>query len=123
MIQYMAEGVNHIYLALGYTDFRKQVTGLTSMVALQFKLDPYSSISLFLFCNKKHSSIKALRWDGNGFVLATKSLADDMKFQWSKTKGELRNISNQEYRWLLEGLQIDQRKAHPKIIDTANNVF
>ena len=123
MIQYMAEGVNHIYLALGYTDFRKQVTGLTSMVALQFKLDPYSSISLFLFCNKKHSSIKALRWDGNGFVLATKSLADDMKFQWPKIKGELRNISNQEYRWLLEGLQIDQRKAHPKIIDTANNVF
>lgn len=123
MIQYMAEGVNHIYLALGYTDFRKQITGLTSMVALQFKLDPYSSISLFLFCNKKHSSIKALRWDGNGFVLATKSLADDMKFQWPKIKGELRNISNQEYRWLLEGLQIDQRKAHPKIIDTANNVF
>lgn len=123
MIQYMAEGVEHIYLALGYTDFRKQITGLTSMVALHFKLEPHSSNSLFLFCNKKHNAIKALRWDGNGFVLATKSLVDSMKFQWPKTKGDLRNISNQEYRWLLEGLQIDQRKAHPKKIDVSNVVF
>jgi transposase len=119
----MAEGVNHIYLALGHTDFRKQISGLTSMVALHFKMDPYSNTCLFLFCNKKHSAIKALRWDGNGFILATKSLADDMKFQWPKTKGELRNISNQEFSWLLDGLKIDKLKAHPKIIDTSNVVF
>lgn len=123
MIQHMAEGVENIYLALGYTDFRKQITGLTAMVALQFKLDPYTGTSLFLFCNKRRSAIKLLRWDGNGFVLATKSLADDLKFQWPKTKGELRNISSQELAWLLEGLQIDQRRAHPKKIDTSNVLF
>ncbi|MFZ5988871.1 MAG: IS66 family insertion sequence element accessory protein TnpB [Bacillota bacterium] len=119
----MAEGIENIYLALGYTDFRKQITGLTAMVALQFKLDPYTGTSLFLFCNKRRSAIKLLRWDGNGFVLATKSLADDLKFQWPKTKGELRNISSQELAWLLEGLQIDQRRAHPKKIDTSNVLF
>lgn len=123
MIQHMAEGIENIYLALGYTDFRKQITGLTAMVALQFKLDPYTGTSLFLFCNKRRSAIKLLRWDGNGFVLATKSLADDLKFQWPKTKGELRNISSQELAWLLEGLQIDQRRAHPKKIDTSNVLF
>ncbi len=38
MIQHMADHVEHIYLALGYTDFRRQITGLTAMVALKFKL-------------------------------------------------------------------------------------
>lgn len=89
MMQHMADSVEYIYLALGYTDFRRQINGLTAMVALQFKMDPYSGTTLFLFCNKRHTAIKALRWDGNGFQLATKCLANDMKFQWPKTQGEL----------------------------------
>ncbi|MDQ7096990.1 IS66 family insertion sequence element accessory protein TnpB [Desulfosporosinus sp. PR] len=89
----MAENVEHIYLAFGYTDFRRQITGLTAMVALKFKLDPYSGKTLFIFCNKRHTAIKALRWDGNGFVHATKHLANDMKFQWPKTQGELGDIN------------------------------
>lgn len=123
MIQHMADNVEHIYLALGYTDFRRQITGLTAMVALQFKLDPYSGKTLFIFCNKRHTAIKALRWDGNGFVLATKHLANDMKFQWPKTQGELRDINIRQMQWLLQGLQIDQIKAHPQTIDTAGAAF
>lgn len=34
MIQRIADSAEHIYLALGYTDFRRQITGLTAMVAL-----------------------------------------------------------------------------------------
>ncbi|WP_407311948.1 IS66 family insertion sequence element accessory protein TnpB [Desulfosporosinus sp. SB140] len=123
MIQHMADHVEHIYLALGYTDFRRQITGLTAMVALKFKLDPYSGTTLFLFCNKRHTVIKALRWDGNGFLLATKQLANDMKFQWPKTQGELRDINIRQMQWLLEGLQIDQKKAHPQTVDTTSTVF
>ncbi|WZL72011.1 IS66 family insertion sequence element accessory protein TnpB [Clostridiaceae bacterium 35-E11] len=119
----MADDVEHIYLALGYTDFRRQINGLSSMVALQFKLDPYCGKSLFLFCNKRRTAIKALRWEGNGFVLTTKNLAENLKFQWPKTKGALRDINKQELRWLLEGLQIDQKKAHTKNIDTSDIVF
>lgn len=123
MIQHMADNVEHIYLALGYTDFRKQINGLTAMVALQFKMDPYSGNTLFLFCNKRHTAIKALRWDGNGFVLATKYLANDMKFQWPKIQGEIRDINIRQLQWLLEGLKIDQKKAHPQTLDTTCTVF
>jgi len=123
MMQHMANSVDHIYLALGSTDFRRQITGLTAMVSLQFKMNPFSGNSLFLFCNKRHTAIKALRWDGNGFLLATKSLANDMKFQWPKTQGELRDINIRQMQWLLEGLQIDQKKAHPHTVDTADAVF
>jgi len=109
-MRHIADEAEHIYLALGATDFRKQQNGLAALVSLNFKLDPYCGKSVFLFCNKKHSSLRALRWDGNGFILVTKFLSDEMKFQWPKTQGEVRDISKRQLEWLLEGLQIDQKK-------------
>ncbi|MFZ5985537.1 MAG: IS66 family insertion sequence element accessory protein TnpB [Bacillota bacterium] len=123
MIQHIADGVDHIYLALGATDFRKQQNGLASLVALKFKLDPYSGASVFLFCNKRRNTLRALRWDGNGFILVTKSLSDEMKFQWPKNEGEVRDITRRQLDWLLQGLQIDQKKAYPNSIDTSKIIF
>lgn len=123
MMQHIADKAEHIYLALGTTDFRKQQTGLATLVSLKFKLDPYCGKSVFLFCNKKHSSLRALRWDGNGFILVTKFLSDQMKFQWPKTQGEVRAITKRQLEWLLDGLQIDQKKALKENIDTEKMIF
>lgn len=123
MMRHIADGATHIYLALGSTDFRKQQNGLTSLVSLKFKLDPYSGTSVFLFCNKRHSSLRALRWDRNGFILVTKFLSNNMKFQWPKTEGEVRDITKRQMEWLLDGLQVDQKKAHRESIDTAGMIF
>ena len=65
------------------------------MVSLQFKLDPYEEGYVFIFCNKKKDAIKVLRYDQNGFVLATKKLLDDMRFQWPKTPSQVRELSFQ----------------------------
>lgn len=46
-----------------------------------------------------------------------------MKFQWPKTQGEVRDISKRQLEWLLEGLQIDQKKAHKEDINTDEFVF
>jgi len=123
MMKHISDGADHIYLALGATDFRNQQNGLASLVALKFKLDPHSGTSLFFFCNKRHNTLRALRWDGNGFILVTKSLTDEMKFQWPKNQGEVRDITKRELEWLLQGLQIDQKKAHPNTIDTSKFIF
>jgi transposase len=123
MIQHIADEAEHIYIALGATDFRKQQNGLATLVSLKFKLDPYSLKCVFLFCNKRHNSLRALRWDKNGFVLVTKFLADDMKFQWPKNEGEIRDITKRQMEWLLEGLQIDQKKVHKENINTENMIF
>lgn len=123
MIKHIADGAAHIYLALGITDFRKQHIGLASLVSLKFKLDPYSGTSVFLFCNKRQNSLRALRWDGNGFILVTKYLSDDMKFQWPKNQGEVRNITRRQMEWLLSGLQVDQKKALPESIETSEMIF
>jgi transposase len=123
MIHHIADEAEHIYIALGATDFRKQQNGLAALVSLKFKLDPYSGKSVFLFCNKRHNSLRALRWDRNGFILVTKFLSDDMKFQWPKNQVEIRDITKRQMEWLLEGLQIDQKNVHRENINTENMIF
>ena len=122
-MRHIADEADHIYLAMGATDFRKQQSGLTALVALKFRLDPHTGTSVFLFCNKKHNTLRALRWDGNGFILVTKTLADEMKFQWPKTECEVRDITGRQLEWLLQGLAIDQKKAHKPDVDTSGNLY
>ena len=73
MMKRFAEGASRIFLACVFTDFRKQIPGLVATVTLNFKLDPYNSSYVFIFCNRRKDSIKVLRYDYNGFVLATKN--------------------------------------------------
>ena len=71
-------GEEHIYLAFGATDFRKQAETLVAMVIMRFQLDPYSPACVFLFSNKNKTAIKVLRYDKNGFILARKKLLKGM---------------------------------------------
>lgn len=112
MMRCFLSDADHIFLACGATDFRRQAKGLAAMVQRQFRLDPYSGSHVFIFCNKKKDSIKVLRYDRNGFILASKKLLDGMKFQWPRTPDEIREISFRQVEWLLQGLEIDQKKAH-----------
>ena len=115
---------DHIYLACGVTDFRKQISGLVAMVHMQFRLDPYKGSCAFIFCNKKRNGIKILRYDSNGFILASKKLLEDMKFQWPRTPEEVKEISFQQVEWLLQGLEIEQKKAlHEVRADLKNSCF
>lgn len=101
--------IQNYYIACGYTDMRKQIDGLAAMVELQFgrKLDEES---IFLFCGCRADRIKALYWDGTGYVLLNKSLAEK-RFQWPRNEQELKLLTKQEFRWLMEGLSIVQKKA------------
>ena len=101
--------VEHIYIACGYTDLRRGIDGLAQIVQNQFSLDSCSN-SLFLFCGRRRNRIKALLWKGDGFVLLYKRVEAGC-FQWPRTKAAMRSLSWQEFRWLLEGLSVDQPKA------------
>lgn len=103
----------HIYIACGYTDMRKAIDGFSAIVQNNFHLDPFSN-SLFLFCGRKCNRIKALYWEGDGFVLLYKRL-ENGKFQWPRNESEVRQITEREFRWLMEGLSINQPKAVRKI--------
>ncbi len=104
-----------IYIACGNTDMRKQIDGLAAIVSQSFDLDPFSN-AIFLFSGRKKDRIKALLWEGDGFLLMYKRL-ENGKFQWPKNNEQVREISSQQYRWLIEGLSIDQKKTIQKIND------
>ena len=112
-------GLERIYIVCGYTDMRKSIDGLCAVVEEQLKLDPASS-SLFLFCGRRRDRIKALYWEGDGFVLLYKRL-ESGSFQWPRSETEAKALTPQQYRWLMEGLSIDQPKAH-KAVNTLEMV-
>ena len=103
-------GADRVYIACGYTDLRLGIDGLASLVQRHFHLDPISN-TLFLFCGRRRDRIKALYWEGIGFVLLYRRL-ESGSFQWPRKESEAKALTPQQYRWLMEGLSIDQPKAH-----------
>ena len=104
--------VRNYYVACGYTDMRRGIDGLASIVIQQYGQE-LSESSLFLFCGRKTDRIKALYWCGDGYILLYKRL-NNGRFQWPRTKAELKTIDAQAFRWLMEGLKIEQPKAIKK---------
>lgn len=102
-----------VYLAMGATDMRKAINGLTILVADQLDLDPFSG-QLFVFCNRKRSMVKVLYWDRNGFCLWQKRLERD-RFRWPDSREEVLAVGRRELNWLLDGLQVQQREAHGRL--------
>ena len=95
-----------VFLALGATDMRKAINGLSVIVSEQMQQDLFSG-SLFVFCNRQQTILKILYWDKNGFCLWQKRLEKD-RFKWPRTPAEVVRITNQELSWLIAGLNIGQ---------------
>ena len=88
-----------VYIACGYTDLRRGIDGLAGVVQAEFQMDPFQ---------------QALYWEGDGFVLLSKRL-ESGSFQWPRSRDEVRAMTPQQYRWLMEGLSIEQPKAHKPV--------
>ena len=99
-----------VYISIGFTETRLSIDGLAAKVQQVFQLDPCSN-SLFLFCGQRNDRIKALYFEGDGFLLMYKRLESKGRFQWPRLESEARLITPQQLRWLLEGLSIEQPKA------------
>lgn len=62
-----------VRLALEPVDFRKSIDGLAIAVGRTLGRDPMAG-EVFLFRNRSRTSLKALYWTPNGFVLVYKRL-------------------------------------------------
>lgn len=101
--------VRNYYVACGYTDLRRGIDGLASIVMQQYGTE-LDEESLFLFCGRRTDRIKALYFSGDGYILLYKRL-NNGRFQWPRSEAELRKLDAQSFRWLMEGLEIEQKKA------------
>jgi transposase len=103
-----------VFLALGATDMRKSVNGLSVLVSECFSKDPFSG-HLFVFCNRRRTIMKILYWDLNGFCLWYKRLEKE-RFRWPSSEDEVKEISGRELLRLIDGLELDQAGAHKRRI-------
>lgn len=106
-----------VFLALGITDMRKSINGLSLLVENGGLGDLFSG-SLFVFCNRNQTIIKILYWHVNGFCLWQKRLEKD-RFKWPKDEAEVLMIRAAQLEWLLSGLDIHQ--AHESLTFTSVN--
>jgi transposase len=99
-----------VYLALGSTDMRKAINSLSILVQEHLELNPLSG-SFFVFSNRRRTMVKILYWQRNGFCLWQKRL-ERQHFKWPESRQEVVEIEPRQLRWLLEGLEIYQARAH-----------
>ncbi|WP_139902289.1 IS66 family insertion sequence element accessory protein TnpB [Clostridium thermarum] len=106
---------SNVFLAAGSTDMRKSIDGLAIIVQMNFKLDPFSD-ALFVFCNAKRDKLKLLYWERNGFWLYYRRL-EKGRFKWpNNSKDKVIHVTERELRWLLDGLDINQKGVHRDIM-------
>ena len=115
-------GIAKIYLVTGKTDMRRSIDGLMAIIRDTYQMDPYTN-AMYLFCGKRCNTIKALYFDRDGFCLIYKRLDSDGRFQWPRNADEVKAITRQEFRWLMEGLSIEQPKAIRPVPKNSNKVF
>lgn len=76
-----------ILLAVEPVDFRKGIDGLAQQCRQVLQEDPFLG-TLFVFRNRRGTSIRALVYDGQGMWLCTKRLSQGRFRWWPSTSGE-----------------------------------
>ena len=104
-----------IYVVCGRTDMRLGIDSLAAIIQSHYHLPVFKPDVLFLFCGKRANKIKGLVWEGDGFLLLTKRV-ENGHFTWPRNSQEAREISPQQFDWLMKGFSIDPviALAHPR---------
>lgn len=101
-----------IFLAVEPVDFRKGIDGLIGVCNELFCLDPFSGY-VFVFFNKKRTSLKILVFDGQGFWLCLKRLSRGRFRRFVSPDGK------QVHPLLAHELQIIVANGNPKEVHAA----
>lgn len=114
---YDAKGFEKIYIKPGYTDMRKGIDGLKTIVGRDMNLNPFEKNVLFLFCGRNRSKLHGLVWEGDGFLLLYKRI-EDGRFVWPSNEAEALNLTQEQFDRLMTGFSIESeiREIRPKTI-------
>ena len=95
---------------------RKQIRGLSVLVEGEMEHNPFTG-DMYLFCSRNRKLLKVLYWDKIGFAIwlvgcfATcsplqpgKKKLEKAKFPWPQTEEQAREISAEEFKMLLCGI-------------------
>lgn len=94
----------HVWILPNYTDMRQGIDQLAAIVQYQLNLNAFDEHSIFLFCGRRRSRIKALVFEGDGFTLLYHRINDrGGRFQWPMSREEVLRMTPEQYRRLMNG--------------------
>jgi len=90
-----------IWAAVQPADFRKGIDGLAQVCRAVLRQDPFSG-AIFVFRNRRATSVKVLVYDGQGFWLCHKRLSRG-RFRWwpAAASGSTRTLEAHQLQVLL----------------------
>ena len=97
------------YVATGYTDMRRGVDGMVSIVSDGFGFNPRAR-STFLFCGRRADRLKALFFDGDAYELTYRRM-ESGGLWWPRRPGELWKVSRSTLCDLLSGEPVGEGRA------------
>jgi len=102
-----------IFVAIEAVDFRKGIDGLCRLCRDKMKADPFSG-SLFVFRNRKGTSIKLLLYDGQGYWMCQKRLSQG-RFNWwpHSANKQVSSLAVHELQVLLWNGNPEEAKVSP----------
>ena len=103
-----------IFLLVDCCDMRKGFNGLYGLVSSRFGEDPRSG-ALYVFCNRRHTRIKVLYFDGTGLWVLSKRL-ERGTFSWpkhSQVESPSLKLSPEAFAMLTDGVDLRGAKLRP----------
>ena len=96
-----------ILVAVEPADFRRGIDGLARLCREVLEADPFSG-TVFVFRNRRATSVKVLAYDGQGFWLAQKRLSTGRFRFWPRGAGS-GSAAMEEVKWRHRGRTLTQR--------------
>lgn len=102
-----------VLVAVEPADFRRGIDGLVRLCRAALRADPFSG-TMFIFRNRRGTSVKVLVYDGQGFWLCQKRLSSG-RFRWwpSDGCGSVSTLKAHELHVLLSGGDPRSTRAVP----------
>lgn len=103
-----------VFVALEPCDLRKSFNGLNALVTERLGEDPKAG-ALFVFCNRRHTRLKILCWDGTGLWVLTKRL-EAGTFSWPRQvdpQTTKLSLTPQALAMLTDGVDLRGAKMRP----------
>jgi transposase len=111
MLQLSAQ--SRVFLAVEPADFRRGIDGLAALCRQRLGADPMDG-AIFVFRNRRSTSLKLLQYDGQGFWLCQKRLSQGRLCWWPSTPQASERLSARE-------LQILLWNGNPKTVELAED--
>lgn len=104
---------SRVFLACEAADFRRGIDGLAALCRQRLREDPMDG-AIFVFRNKRGTSLKLLSYDGQGFWLCQKRFSEGRLKWWPTSAQASERLSARE-------LQILLWNGNPKSVELAED--